>query len=297
LAGYLQDERGLFLNGIMLVSSILNFETARFGEGNDMPYVLFLPTYTATAWYHKRLPTDLQSNLQTALRESEAFAEGDYAEALLKGDAMPADDSAAVAGKLARLTGLSEEYIRQTNLRPSIFRFCKELLRDRRRTVGRLDSRFLGRDADAAGEEPGGDPSYSNILGPYSATLNDYVRRELKFESDLPYEILTGKVHPWSFKGYENRFVNVGKTLRDAMHQNPHLRVWVASGYYDLATPYFATDYTFSHLGLEPDLRDRVSLDYYESGHMMYIHMPSLQKMKADMAEFIDSAVPGDGTR
>ena len=292
LSGYLQDERGIYLNGIMLVSSILNFETARFGEGNDMPHILFLPTYTATAWYHKKLPADLQGDLQKALRESEEFATGDYTRALLQGDQMTASDTAAIVGKLARLTGLSETYIRQTNLRVWIWRFCKELLREGRRTVGRLDSRFVGVSADAASDGPDYDPSMAGIMGPYSATLNDYVRRELKFQSDLPYEILTGKVHPWSYKGYENSFVNVGKTLRDAMNQNPHLKVWVASGYYDLATPYFATDYTFSHLGLEPESRDRVSIDYYEAGHMMYIHIPSLVKMKADMVEFIDSAVP-----
>jgi carboxypeptidase C (cathepsin A) len=292
LAGYLQDERGLFLNGIMLVSSILNFETTDFEEGNELPNILFLPTYTATAWYHKRLPADLQSDLQAALTESKAFADGDYTRALMRGDAMSAADSAAVIKELARLTGLSETYIRQTNLRVPIFRFCKELMRDKRLTVGRLDSRFTGQDADAAGESFEYDPSMSNIMGPYSATINDYVRRELHFESDLPYEVLTGKVHPWSFKDYQNRFVNVATTLRSAMTNNPHLRVWVASGYFDLATPFFATDYTFSHLGLEPSLKDHVSIHYYEAGHMMYIHKPSLEKMKTEMAAFIDSAVP-----
>jgi carboxypeptidase C (cathepsin A) len=292
LSGYLQDERGLFLNGIMLVSSILNFGTTDFGEGNDLPHVLFLPTYTATAWYHKRLPADLQGDLQKALRESEAFAATEYTRALFEGDKLSAADSAMVIAKLARLTGLSGDYIRQTNMRVWIWRFCKELLRDQRRTVGRLDSRFTGVSSDAAGDGPDYDPSMSGILGPYSATLNDYVRRELKFESDLPYEILTGKVHPWSYKGYENAFVNVATTLRDAMNQNPHLKVWVAAGYYDLATPYFASEYTFAHLGLEPESRDRVSIDHYEAGHMMYVHIPSLVKMKADMAAFIDSAVP-----
>jgi carboxypeptidase C (cathepsin A) len=292
LAGYLQDDRGIYLNGIMLVSSILNFETTDFAEGNDLPFVLFLPTYTATAWYHKRLPADLQSDLQAALRESEAFAQGDYARALLAGDRLSAADSALVIAKLARLTGLSEEYIRLTNLRVWIWRFCKELLRDERTTVGRLDSRFVGVGSDAAGEGPEYDPSASNNMGPFSAAMNDYLRRELKFATDLPYEILTGKVWPWSYRNYENSFVNVATTLRDAINQNPQLKVWVAAGYYDLATPYFAAEYTLSHLGLEPALRGNVSIHHYEAGHMMYIHLPSLVKMKADLTAFIDSAVP-----
>ena len=290
LAGYLQDTHGMYLNGVMLVSSILNFQTARFAEGNDLPYVLFLPTYTATAWYHHRLEADLQASLANALKEAEDFALGEYAAALMLGDDLPPARYDAVARQLARLTGLSEAYVRRTDLRISIWRFTKELLRDQRRTVGRLDSRFLGIDRDAAGESPSYDPSHSNILGAYSGMLNDYVRRELKFESDLPYEILTGKVHPWSYGRFENRFVDVAATLREAMTQNPALRVHVSNGYYDLATPYLATRYTFNHLGLDSSLRDHVSMSYYEAGHMMYIHGPSLARQRADLAAFIRQA-------
>src|SRR5690606_32920824 len=149
----------------------------------------------------------------------------------------------------ARYTGLSVEYVRRANLRIENMRFMKELLRDQRLTVGRLDSRFTGRDRDAAGERFEFDPSYAVIQGPYTATLNDYVRRELKFESDLPYEILTGRVHPWSYKEHENQYVNVAETLRQAINYNPYLKVFMANGYYDMATPYFATQYTFNHLG------------------------------------------------
>jgi carboxypeptidase C (cathepsin A) len=290
LAGYLQDTHGMYLNGVMLVSSILNFQTARFSEGNDLPYVLFLPTYTATAWYHQRLEADLQASLENALKEAEDFALGEYAAALMLGDDLPPARYDAVARQLARLTGLSEAYVRRTDLRISIWRFTKELLRDQRRTVGRLDSRFLGIDRDAAGESPDYDPSYSNILGAYSGMLNDYVRRELKFESDLPYEILTGKVHPWSYGKFENRFVDVAATLREAMTQNPALRVHVSNGYYDLATPYLATRYTFNHLGLDSSLKDHVSMSYYQAGHMMYIHGPSLARQRADLVAFIRQA-------
>jgi carboxypeptidase C (cathepsin A) len=290
LAGHLQDRHGLFLNGVMLVSSILNFQTARFGPGNDLPYILFLPTYTASAWYHNRLPDDLQVDLPNTLAEVEAFALGEYTLALMQGDALPADTRAQIVSQLARFTGLSETYIERTNLRIDIMRFTKELLRDQRRSVGRLDSRFTGIDRDAAGEVHDHDPSLTMIMGPYTATFNDYVRRELQFESDLPYEILSGRVHPWSFDKYQNQYVDVGETLREAMTKNPRLLVHVANGYYDLATPYFATRYTFDHLGLEPELRGNISMSYYPAGHMMYVHQPSLAQLREALGEFIQTA-------
>lgn len=291
LSGYLQERHGMYLNGIMLISSILNFQTARFEPGNDLPYILFLPTYTATAWYHKMLGGKLQKDLRKTLNEVEAFALGDYASALLKGAALSADDRAKIVRKLAKYTGLSPDYLERTNLRIHIHRFCKELMRHQRRTVGRLDSRYIGLDRDAAGEMPDHDPSMSAIMGPYTATLYDYVRSDLKFESDLPYEILSGKVwQNWSYKEFENQYVDVAKTLREAMSQNPHLKVFVANGYYDLATPYFATEYTFNHLGIEPVLQPNISMAYYEAGHMMYVHLASLAKLKADLAEFMAKA-------
>ena len=186
---------------------------------------------------------------------------------------------------------MSQEYIEQTNLRPVIFRFCKQLLRDKRRTVGRLDTRFVGMDRDAAGEVWESDPSMDAILGPYTAALYDYVRNDLKFESDLPYEILTGKVSPWSYADHENRYVNVAETLRHAMCVNPHLKVHVANGFFDLATPYFATQYTFNRLGLEKELQDHISMSYYEAGHMMYVHEPSIKMLKENLVKFIQSAI------
>jgi len=292
LSGYLQGRHGMYLNGIMLISSILNFQTARFDVGNDLPYILFLPTYTATAWYHQKLDDDLQADLRATLDEVEAFALGDYAQALIRGDTLEDGDRELIADRLARYTGLSRDYVLQTNLRLGIHRFVKQLRRDERLTVGRLDSRFTGIDRDAAAENYEFDPSYAAIQGPYTATLNDYVRRELGFEIDLPYEILSGRVRPWSFGDYENRYVNVAETLRTAMTRNPSLKVFVANGYYDLATPYFATQYTFDHLGLDPSLRHNISMGYYESGHMMYIHMPSLRQLKQDLHEFVLSALP-----
>ncbi|HUP66534.1 MAG TPA: peptidase S10 [Thermoanaerobaculia bacterium] len=288
LSDHLQGRHGMYLNGVMLISSILDFQTARFETGNDLPYVLFLPTYTATAAYHGKLPTDLQQReLRETLAEVEEFALGEYATALMKGNDLPAAESARIAERVSRYTGLSREYVERSNLRIRIDRFVKELLRDRRLTAGRLDSRFTGRDLDAAGERYEYDPSYAAIQGSYTGALLDYVRGDLRFESDLPYEILTGRVRPWSYGNFENRYVNVAEHLRRAMAQNPGLRVFVASGYYDLATPYFATDYTIDHLGYEPDYEDRVTTEYYEAGHMMYVHLPSLGKLGEDLERFI----------
>jgi carboxypeptidase C (cathepsin A) len=289
LSAYLQDRHGLYLNGIMLVSAVLNFQCIDFTPGNELPYVLFLPSYTATAWYHGALR--LRRPLERLMAEVRDFALDEYAPALAKGDDLKPRERRVIAEKLARYTGISQDYIERANLRIPDYRFFKELLRSRGRTVGRLDSRFLGIDRDTLGDGAENDPSLTNIMGPYTAAFNDYVRRELNFESDLPYEILNGGVWPWSYAEHENQFVYVAESLRRAMTINPYLKVFVANGYYDLATPFFATEYTFNHLGLDESLRDNVSMGYYEAGHMMYIHMPSLERLKKDLAEFIASAM------
>jgi carboxypeptidase C (cathepsin A) len=288
LSNLLQSRHGMYLNGIILLSSILNFQTARFAVGNDLPYPLFLPTYTATAWYHKRLPQDLQAaGIEKAVDEARRFAAGEYTLALMQGNDLTPEQWNDVAAKVARYTGLSPDYVKRTNLRPEIQAFCKELLRDQRTTVGRLDSRFKGMDRDAAGEENEFDPSYAAIQGPFTAVLNDYVRQDLGFQSDLPYEILTDRVRPWSYGEFENQYANVAEDLRRAMSQNPALKVFVGNGYYDLATPFFATEYTFDHLGFEPDYKRRVSLHYYQAGHMMYIRRVDHEQLKKDIAAFI----------
>jgi carboxypeptidase C (cathepsin A) len=293
LSGYLQERHGMYLNGILLVSVVLNFQTIDFGYGNELPHVLFLPAFTATAWYHRKLAPELQRDLRATLKEAEAFALGDYATALLKGAALTTEEHARIREKLARYTGLSPDFLERAQLRVSDQRFFKELLRAEGRTVGRLDSRFTGLDRDNAGETIENDPSFTNIIGPYTATFNDYVRGELKFESDLPYEILSFKVNQqWSYAEHENQYVFVAETLRKAMTINPHLKVFVANGYYDLATPYAATEYTFNHLGLHPSLQPNVTMRYYEAGHMMYVHLPSLAQLKSDMAEFVRAAAP-----
>ncbi len=298
LAGFLQGrQHGMYLNGIILVSSVLDFTTIGFAPGNTLPYVLFLPHYTATARYHKQLPPDLQNKpLPELLDEVEDFALNEYSVALIKGNRLDKDEQAEIVRKLAGYTGLSEDYIRRTNLRIRHDRFVKELLRDEFKTVGRLDSRFTGMDADAAGENYEFDPSSAAIQGSFSTMFNEYIRRELGFPDTQAYHIY-GNVFPWNFTGSgqmdrRTRSVipNMAETLRSAMSENEFLQVFVANGYYDGATPYFGTEYTFSQIGLNGEFKDRIQMGYYEAGHMMYIHKPSLIKLKSDLAEFITAA-------
>jgi carboxypeptidase C (cathepsin A) len=291
LSGYLVD-RGIAFNGIVLVSSILNFQTARFTKGNDLPFVLFLPTYTATAWYHKRLPADLQAKpLRDVLSEVERWAATEYTDLLARGDALSAAERKALAEKLNRYTGLDHEYLENTDLRIEIQRFCKELLRGEKRTVGRLDSRFKGMDLLAAAERPDFDPSMAAIRPPYTAMFNDYVRRELGFKSDLTYHILGGGIGAWEWGSAGNGFADTSESLRSAFAKNPHMKLFVASGFYDLATPYFATQYTLSHLGLDPSLKPNVGTGYYEAGHMMYIHTGELARLRKDVGAFVAGAL------
>jgi carboxypeptidase C (cathepsin A) len=293
LSEYLQDNLGINLNGIVLLSSVLNFGVISFDPGNDLPYPLFLPTYTAAAWYHNKLPKDLQSaGLLKAIEESKRFAAGPYATALFKGDSISAEERSSVVKNLARLTGLTPQFIDANNLRVRAGRFEKELLRDQHRIVGRYDSRLEGVDEDTAASNPEYDPSYASVQGAFTAAWNQYVRTELKFDSELPYEVLTGRVQPWSFDDYENRYVNVAQSLRTAMTQNASLKVFIGAGYYDLATPFFSAEYTVNHMDFEPKLRDHISLGYYEAGHMMYTQLKSLQKAKQDIARFLASCLP-----
>jgi len=285
-------QQGIYLNGITLISSVLNFETISFNPGNELPYILYLPTYTAAAWYHKKLPADLQrGTLEKAIQSARDFAGGEYTRALMKGNGLTPAERARIAAQTARLTGLSKDYIEQSNLRISIQRFRKELLRGEQRTIGRYDSRLEGTDADSAGERPEYDPSYASVQGAFTAAFDDYVRQDLKWETDLTYEVLTDKVRPWSYEKQQNQYVNTGEMLRRAMVQNPNLRVLVANGFYDLATPFFATEYTFSHLALDPSLQGNVRLMYCDAGHMLYTYKPCLDSLRHSIEEFYGQAL------
>jgi carboxypeptidase C (cathepsin A) len=288
LSGYLV-EKGIAFNGIILISTIMNFETARFSRGNDLPYALFLPTYTAIAWYHKKLAPDLQRDLHHAVEESERYAAGEYTMALAKGDKLSDAERRDMVEKVARFTGLSKEYVEQSDARIEIQHFDKELLRSEHRTVGRLDGRFKGMDDLAVSETPDFDPSQAAIRPPYTATFNNYVRGELGFKSDLEYYILGGGVGRWDF-GSDNSFADTSTSLRSAFAKNPYMKLFVGCGYYDLATPQFAARYTLDHMGLDPSLRGNISLHYYEAGHMMYIDQRSLAQLKRDVAGFVQNA-------
>ena len=281
---------GIAFNGIVLVSTALDFQTISVGRGNDLPYILYLPTYAATAWYHKRLPDDLQGDLRATLREVERWAETDYRTALGQGDRLSADGRRAILKRLARYTGLKEEFLDASDLRVAPGAFRKELLRDRKRTVGRLDSRYRGIDASAATASPDFDPSQAAIRPPYTATFNRYVRSELGYKSDLPYYILGEGVGAWDWGPGGRGYPDTSHALRDAMAKNPSMKLFVASGYYDLATPYRATEYTLAHMRLDPSLRSHVRVAEYEAGHMMYIHGPSLSALKRDVAAFLDES-------
>ncbi len=292
LSGRLVERSGIAFNGIMLVSSILNFQTARFAKGNDTPYPLFLPTYTATAWYHKKLPPDLQQkDLAAVLAEVEQFAGTEYPVMLEKGDRLTAAERQATIDKVARYTGLDRRYVDNADMRIEIEHFVKELLRGQKRTVGRLDTRFQGIDETASNDTPDYDPSLAAIRPPYTATFNDYVRRTLGYKSDLHYWILGGGIGKWEWGSAGEGYPDVSESLRSAFSKNPDMKLFVASGHFDLATPYFATEYTLSHLGLDPSQRARITTAQYEAGHMMYIDAGELAKLKRDVARFIDAAL------
>ncbi len=293
VAGYLID-RGIAFNGVLLISSILNFQTARFNKGNDLPYSLFLPTYTATAWYHKKLPRDLQGDLKKALKESEDYAQGEFAQVLAKGDRLTPQERSDAVGKLSRLTGLDKRYIEENDLRIQIMKFIKELRRSEGKTVGRLDSRLEASEGSNGSEVPGFDPAMTAIRPPYQSLIVDYLRGALKYETDLPYYVLGGGIGNWEYgPGGTNQYADTSDALRQAFVKNPYMRLFVASGYYDLATPYFATEYTMSHLGIPPQFKGSIDKSYYEAGHMFYIHVPSLKKVSGEVADFVRRASSG----
>ena len=299
LSDYLQDRYGLYLNGVTLLSSIMNFETARFTPGNDLPYTLFLPTYAAGAWYHTRLGAAYAgADLPTVLKAAEKFVQEKYAPALMRGDALGAAEKAALAKEEAALIGLPEAFVLQRNLRIDIFTYTTKLLEDQDRSVGRYDNRLTGiRYAPGSAGRQEFDPSYEAVYGAYTACFNDYVRRELKYESDLPYNALTGEVQPWSYNNVQNQYLNTAEMLHQAMSRNTSLKVWIANGHFDLATPYFATDYTVRQMGLDPAVRGNISLTFYEGGHMMYMVPSELAKLKADAVKFYDATLKAAGVR
>ena len=285
-------ERGIGLNGILLVSTVMNFQTIRFADNNDLPLVLILPSYATTAWYHKRLSPQMQAkSVEQIAQEARQFAANEFMPAMLRIDSLSSSERSNLASKFSAFTGLSVDFVERNNFRVELNEFNKELLRSERRTTGRLDSRFKGIDRDAAGEGPDMDPSMSAIRTPYTAAFNSYVRGELGFKSDVEYYILGGGItSPWNWNT-NNAYADTSMPLKNAMAKNPYMKIFLAQGYYDMATPFYAAEYTVAAMNLDPQLRRNVSFAYYEAGHMMYIEKNSLKKLKEDAAAFIQMAL------
>ncbi len=291
LAGYLID-RGIAFNGIILISSILNMQTARFTLGNDLPYQLFTPTYAATAWYHQKVDKNMRKkSIREYLDEVEAWVEGEYVQALSLGDRISEKHADKIAQDLAGYTGLPVEFVKDSNLRIEIHQFCKALKREDRRHVGRLDSRFMSWDHDVVDDKPEFDPSMNGIIPPFTSVLNPYFRNELGYESDVEYHIIRGLGREWDWGNAMKGYSDTSDDLRSAMAKNPYMKVFIASGYYDLATPYYATEYTFSHMNLDPSVRGNIQIEEYPTGHMIYIEQESLVKMNDDCIKFIQESV------
>jgi carboxypeptidase C (cathepsin A) len=289
LSEYLQDRYGIYVNGIVLISSVLNFQTLDFEPGNDVPYPLYLPTYAAAAWYHKRLPPDLQKlPLRDVLNQTESFSSTEYLLALARGDAVSGSDAEHVANQLSRFTGLGADYLKQESLREPIERFTNDLLKDQNRSVGRYDSRFTGIRIHPGTDAEDFDPSDEAVNGPFTGAFNDYVRRELKFETDLPYETIA-EVNPWNLA--ENKYLDVAASLKEAMSRNPYLKIWVCCGYYDLATPYYAAESVVRGMNLDPAIRNNINFTFYESGHMLYIERGAREQLKNDLDQFLSGAL------
>lgn len=296
LADYLQDHYNLYLNGIDLVSAVLDLGTLIFPNGVDDTYIHYLPSYAATAWYHKVLK-DRPADLNAFLEEARRFAGSEYTAALLKGSKLTAAEKADLAKKMARFTGLSEDYLIKADLRVKLFQFMKELQRSKELTTGRLDARYSGPSVDLLGEFAEYDPQSTAVSGAYTALFNNYIRGELKFGEGKEYHISAegaGRGWDWKRQGEHRNFFpgtpNVTEDLVSAMVTNPHLHVQVEAGLFDLATPFFAIEHSVDHLGLPQALQGHVHINYYDAGHMMYLREDDLAKLKSNVAAFIDSA-------
>ncbi|HQZ94014.1 MAG: peptidase S10 [Flavobacteriales bacterium] len=290
LSGYLQDRHGMYLNGIVLISAVMNFQTLSATEGNDLPYTLFLPSFAATAYYHGKVDTLRFPVMKDFLAEVEQFAETDYTLFLMKGSVTTTAEKDAMAERMSAYIGIDNGVIFRNDHRIDTEIFTKELLRSESRTIGRFDGTVKGIDRNDAGANYDFDPSYSlTVRGPYTMAINEHLKNILKYEnSDKVYEILTGNVHPWNFGDDQNRFLNNAEVLRSAIHKNPALRVLICNGYYDLATPYFATEYTVDHMFLDESLQKNITMTYYQAGHMMYTIKPELEQFTKDARAFYD---------
>jgi carboxypeptidase C (cathepsin A) len=294
IAGNLVDQ-GISFNGITLLSTALSFQTLADNKSNDQPYVLLIPTFTMIAGYHKKLPPDLAQDMNKARQEATQWASGEYAQALAKGDGLSADERQKVIDQMARYTGLSKEVIDDANLRVDVVKFTHYLLLDQKLRVGRLDGRFTGTDPDGLLDTPFYDPSEAAVLPPFTSVFYNYVRTELGYKTDMPYQVFPADQNffenSWNWGSAANGFPDTATALRQAIVKNPYLKVLVMEGFYDLATPFFAADYTIDHLNLAPQYRKNISFATYEAGHMVYLPNDGLKKLKSDEAGFMDKSL------
>jgi carboxypeptidase C (cathepsin A) len=287
LAGTLL-ENGIAVNGIVLISTVIDFGLLRHSAINGIPDALQLPTIAADAWYHKRLAPELQQDLHATLKEVEGWAMSDYLAALNKGDDISPSERKAVVEKLARYTGLSPRYVDESELRIDDNRFRRELLRDKKLTIGRYDGRLTGPSPLDAGDQAEFDPSGSLVRPPFEAAFEHYISSELGYKTDMVYNVLVNLQWDW---GSPNRYAETSRWLRDAFTKNPYLKVMNCAGYYDIATPYLSVEYNLNHAGLHPEMRKNITFQHYEAGHMMYIDRTSKAKLKRDFADFVNSAL------
>lgn len=295
LVNAVQSNDGMYFNGIVLISSVLDLGTISFNPGEEMPYIFYLPSYAATAWTHNMLK-DRPENLDNFLKEARQFAETEYTAALSKGKRLTAAEKSDMAKKISRFTGLSEDYLMKADLRVNLGQFMQELQRSRGLITGRLDARYTGAAYDLLSEYSEYDPQDAAITGPFVAAFNTYVREELKFGQDKIYHPQGQVFNDWNWKHRTGRNFgfpgapNVEEDLVEAMLTNPRLKVEVENGIFDLATPFFATEYTMEHLGLPDRLQSNIHMNYYNAGHMMYVHDEDRVKLKENVARFIESA-------
>jgi carboxypeptidase C (cathepsin A) len=291
LADYLQDKLGIYPSGIVMISSVLDFQTIMYGQENDLAYALAVPTFTATAWYHKKLSPELQKDFAMTLAESEKWTLGDYWQALAQGDALNEKDRQKIAEKMSQLTGLDKSYILLNNLRVGNQQFIKELLKNDGILLGLMDARVQAFDTQQSGEYASYDPAFFLSIGPLTMAMNAYVRQELNYVNDLPYIYLSRSANrQWNLHDEGRGYLNTGPSLQDAMTKNPNLRVFFAGGYYDQTTPYFANVYMINHLGLAQPLRKNIVREQYFSGHQLYTDKATREKLQKDVKTFYENS-------
>jgi carboxypeptidase C (cathepsin A) len=291
IAGELAEE-GISFNGITLLSIAIDFQTLEDSKTNDEPYILLIPSFTMIAGYHHKLPADLQQDLAKARQEAEQWASGEYAQALAKGDRLTAQERQQVIDHMARYTGLSKDVLDQANMRIDVPKFTHYLLLDQKVRVGRLDGRFTGPDPDGVLDTPFYDPTEADVLPPYTSVFNNYVRNELGYKVDMPYYVFPreGGGFKWEWGSAGEGFPSTASDLRHAIVRNPFLKILVMEGYYDLATPYYAANYTMEHLDLPEKFRSQISYATFEAGHMVYLPADQLKKMRGDEGAFVEKA-------